>query len=293
MEFLLKKGRVMAITKEKAEKRWVDAAFWDEIQNMMEQDRMHFSRAEVMTDAVIGEIVWHPEDGHDRQQISIVFYLDKEELVLVGEKSPKDHWENQIQSLIGGEDDLSPTRFFIRLLDELLKDDIKHLQRIEATCFRLEEEINKGGEIDPAALLARYRKLLLTKSFQYQQMMDMSDTLAENINDFFEDKEARCFLTFGKKVERLHGRTQMLREYMIQISELQQQRLDEEQNRTMRILTMVTTIFAPLTLVAGWYGMNFVHMPELKSTYGYLVVIIVCAVIIAGEIYYFKRKKLL
>lgn len=292
MEFLLKQGRVLAISQEMAQKRWLNATFWGELEYMLQEDRMHFSKAEVMTDAVIGEVVWYPKDNYEGEQINIVYYLDEEELVLIGEKAPRDHWEKQIQSLITGEEDLSPTRFFIRLLDELLKDDIRHLQWVETKCFRLEEEINRGKEVDATNLLARHRKLLLTKSFQYQQLMDMSDSLAENINDFFSEKEVTCFLTFGKKIERLHGRTQMLREYMIQISELQQQLLDEEQNRIMRILTIVTTLFAPLTLIAGWYGMNFEHMPELQSTYGYLIVAIVCVSIIVVELIYFKRRKL-
>lgn len=91
--------------------------------------------------------------------------------------------------------------------------------------------------------MAKYRKILLNKSFQYQQMMDMSDTLVENVNDFFDEKEVICFQTYGQKVERLYNRSKMLREYMLQIRELQQQRLDEEQNRIMRILTIVTAIF--------------------------------------------------
>ena len=41
-------------------------------------------------------------------------------------------------------------------------------------------------------------------------------------------------------------------------------------NRIMTVLTIVTVIFMPLTLIAGWYGMNFVYMPELKWRYGYL-----------------------
>ena len=177
--------------------------------------------------------------------------------------------------------------------DELLKDDIKHLQRIEAGCFQMEEEIQSGEKTDPTGLMAKYRKILLNKSFQYQQMMDMSDTLVENVNDFFDEKEVICFQTYGQKVERLYNRSKMLREYMLQIRELQQQRLDEEQNRIMRTLTIVTAIFSPLTLVAGWYGMNFVGMPELKSHYGYPVVAIVCGIIILLEFIYFKHKKML
>lgn len=44
-------------------------------------------------------------------------------------------------------------------------------------------------------------------------------------------------------------------------------------NITMRVLTVITAIFVPLTFIAGIYGMNFVHMPELEHCYGYFVVL--------------------
>jgi magnesium transporter len=59
----------------------------------------------------------------------------------------------------------------------------------------------------------------------------------------------------------------------------------------MMVLTVVTTIFMPLTLIAGWYGMNFRYMPELESVFGYPVVIIVSILIAAAGIIYFKFKK--
>ena len=46
----------------------------------------------------------------------------------------------------------------------------------------------------------------------------------------------------------------------------------------------------PLTLIVGWYGMNFVFMPETQWKYGYPAVIAVSAVVILLEIWYFKRK---
>jgi magnesium transporter len=56
----------------------------------------------------------------------------------------------------------------------------------------------------------------------------------------------------------------------------------------MTILTVVTTIFMPLTLITGWYGMNFTHMPELDSPYGYPLVIASALVIAISSLLYFK-----
>ena len=59
----------------------------------------------------------------------------------------------------------------------------------------------------------------------------------------------------------------------------------------MTVLTVVTTIFMPLTLIVGWYGMNFKYMPELDWVWGYPIVIAVSVLIVIGSLIFFKRKK--
>ena len=58
----------------------------------------------------------------------------------------------------------------------------------------------------------------------------------------------------------------------------------------MKILTIVTTIFLLLSLVAGWYGMNFVNMPELTWTYGYPAVIAVSVLVVLICLWIMKKK---
>ncbi|MEX2031277.1 MAG: CorA family divalent cation transporter, partial [Dehalococcoidia bacterium] len=61
--------------------------------------------------------------------------------------------------------------------------------------------------------------------------------------------------------------------------------LSIKQNETMRVLAIVASIFLPLTLLAGIYGMNFKNMPELDTQYGYFVVLGVIIVVVAGGTY--------
>lgn len=61
-------------------------------------------------------------------------------------------------------------------------------------------------------------------------------------------------------------------------------------NDVMRVLTVIATIFMPLTFVVGVYGMNFRHMPELEWRYGYPAVLIVCAMIALMMLFWFRRK---
>jgi len=62
-------------------------------------------------------------------------------------------------------------------------------------------------------------------------------------------------------------------------------------NEVMKVLTIIATIFIPLTFVAGIYGMNFTFMPELKWHWGYPAVLLVMVGVFVTMILYFKRKK--
>ena len=67
--------------------------------------------------------------------------------------------------------------------------------------------------------------------------------------------------------------------------------VSNKMNEVMKILTIITTIFVPVTFIAGVYGMNFDFMPELHSKWGYPAVWLVMLLIIALLVTYFKRKK--
>jgi len=62
-------------------------------------------------------------------------------------------------------------------------------------------------------------------------------------------------------------------------------------NEIMKVLTIIATIFIPLTWMAGIYGMNFEHMPELRMRFGYPLVMLFMGVIAILMLVYFKRKK--
>jgi magnesium transporter len=62
-------------------------------------------------------------------------------------------------------------------------------------------------------------------------------------------------------------------------------------NEVMKVLTIITTIFIPLSFIAGIYGMNFKFMPEIEWKYGYPVILAVMLFIGLTMVIYFKRKK--
>ena len=111
--------------------------------------------------------------------------------------------------------------------------------------------------------------------------------IKEKQNDFANCGDG----TMTDDVIRLREESQLLREYCTQIQSLFQSEIDIRQNRIMQILTIVTTIFLPLTLLAGWYGMNFSGMPELHWKYGYPAIILVSVAVVVLSLWVCKKKK--
>ena len=66
---------------------------------------------------------------------------------------------------------------------------------------------------------------------------------------------------------------------------------DYEANQGIKTLTALTAITLPVTIISTWYGMNFTHMPELRSEYGYLICFVVTVLLTAGVWWWCKKKK--
>ena len=119
----------------------------------------------------------------------------------------------------------------------------------------------------------------------------MADLIADNENKVMSREEARTFGHITTHANHLSDRADMLREYSLQLYELHQTQIDLKQNSTMQILTIVTVMFAPLTLVTGWFGMNLTVLPGLDWPYMAATIITLALVMIVVMVLFFKRKR--
>ena len=95
----------------------------------------------------------------------------------------------------------------------------------------------------------------------------------------------------GRRTGRYLQKVCALQELVAQLREAYQSQLAIQQNDLMRVFTIVTVLFLPLTLITGWFGMNFVNMPELRSEWGYPVIIAASILLVAGLLWFFRHKK--
>ncbi len=80
------------------------------------------------------------------------------------------------------------------------------------------------------------------------------------------------------------------RDMLTSLQELYLSEISFKMNQVMQVLTLITTIFVPLSFLAGLYGMNFEYIPELKFKYGYFVLLSVMFCMVVGLLIYFKKK---
>lgn len=182
-------------------------------------------------------------------------------------------------------------RFLYDFLEMIIAEDRLLLESYEKELNKVEAQILQGdGEMSTSSV-NEIRGNLLGLSFHYEQLLDVGQVLEENENQFFSDENTRFFKLFTGRMARRQEMVSSLRDYTVQVRDLYQTRLDVRQNRIMTILTIVTTIFMPLTLIVGWYGMNFQYMPELDEPYAYPIVIIVCLSLVVFSLLFCRKKK--
>lgn len=187
---------------------------------------------------------------------------------------------------------ISLGKLIYSFFDGFIKKDNKIIKNAEFEINQLEKLVleDKANE-NFNFLLLRMKKELLIFRNHYEQVIDISETLFDNENEIFEDDELKYILNFKEKIKRIKEDIDSLKSSIIHLQEAYSAYLDLKLNQTMKIFTVVTTIFFPLTLIVGWYGMNFTTMPEFAWKYGYLFVIILSVAVVTILTIIVKKRK--
>lgn len=185
--------------------------------------------------------------------------------------------------------DVVPERCLYLFFNDLIKDDIDFIEALEEQITDTEDELLTSHS-DYAREIIKFRRLLLKLKRYYEQLNQIFEDFTENENKIIAQEYSRYFRILDNKIDRLYSHVLNLRDYVTQVREAYQAQIDIQQNNLMKVFTVVTAVFLPLTLIAGWYGMNL-QMPEYGWEYGYQSVILLSILIVAGCVLYFKHKK--
>lgn len=184
-----------------------------------------------------------------------------------------------------------PDEFLYHLVDQIVDRYFDVIEKIEDLIEDLEEQIlmntrksQLGQIIGLRSEILYARKMLLPQrdlieALHRKELPLIHPSMQKYFGDIWEDsaKVVESFETF--------------RELIANLREAYQSSLAGRANDIMRVFTALTTIFMPLTIVTGIYGMNFENMPELHSRYGYYIVLGVMAMIGVTMYVIFKKKE--
>lgn len=223
-----------------------------------------------------------------KESVNLMIYLDASRLLFVTDHAALQQSLSHMLFSAPLPDTLSALLY--RFFDALSRDDFEAHRRIESELEALEESLLEDRQKNITRQIAAYRRLLLTHKRYYEQLLDLMEDLEENQNNLIDHKTLRSFHLLTGRISRLYQNTVNLRDYVTQVREAYQAQTDIQLNRLMKLFTVLTAIFSPLTLLVGWYGMNF-PMPEFRWAFGYPFVILLSVIIVGFCIVIFKKKR--
>ncbi|MBU0278506.1 MULTISPECIES: magnesium/cobalt transporter CorA [unclassified Gemella] len=186
--------------------------------------------------------------------------------------------------------DYTPLHIMHMLISEIVEGYSPLISKIENRLDELEESDahTKGSKIMNEVfdlrsdLLKLRRGLLPMRELIHRFLVSRRVEMTENDRKYFHD-------IYDELVQQTEI-VEASRELASDIRENYMTYNSFRSNNIMMTLTVISTIFLPLTFLAGVYGMNFTNMPELNTKYGYYILWLIMFIIAGGMLWYFKRK---
>lgn len=174
----------------------------------------------------------------------------------------------------------------------LIADSNAILAEYETQITEVEKKLlDQGAVSNLNKQIFKMKNDLTIRRSYFEEFINIGETLLANENGLLGEENLRYLKIFTDKVQRLSTNTALLCENLVHLREAYQSAMDYSLNKTIKIFTVVTTIFLPLSLIVGWYGMNF-PMPEFGWSFGYPAVVILCVAVVIFCLWFFKKKKL-
>ena len=276
---------VMIVSQDILEEQDWAARYFEQKRNHRSLQEIRYCKLEIHEDAILGTMRIPNKEDYD-QHIRFALYMTENRLVFIDDSK---FVQTILERIYLGrfQCEIALSMILEEFLLQIVEGDQHFLASLEKKIETLEEEIISQEDKDYHLEVLTLKKEISRMNRYYHQLFDMVDDL----QSYSQDNHPLTYHIFENKINRLLQETIDLREYVMQVQDVYMSEIGIRQNNVMKMLTVVTTIFLPLTLLVGWYGMNFANMPELSWKYGYLGVALISIVIIVLTLWIMRRKK--
>lgn len=181
------------------------------------------------------------------------------------------------------------------LLDALIDGYFPTLEQLGERIEALEEEVVLNPRPDLVHRIHATKRELLAVRRAIWPARDAINTLLRDPNPLIRDETRLYLRDCHDHVIQVIDMMETYRELGSDLMDIYLSSLSNRLNAVMKVLTIIATIFMPLSFIASLYGMNFdtshpLNMPELRSPYGYVAVWGVMLATVAGMLYYFRKQ---
>jgi magnesium transporter len=235
----------------------------------------------------------HRIDGTGIHYEQISFVLGKNYLVTFQEKEGDmfDGFRERIRLDLGRVRKRQADYLLYRLIDIIVENYYNVLDKVGDLVEDIEETVY---ETPTNQTFHRIQKLKKELIFLRKALYPLRDALGKIIKDeleFIHEENLRFYSDVYDHVVHLIDSVDTYRDLTAGLMDAHINAMNTRMNEVMRVLTVISTIFMPLTFIVGVYGMNFHNMPELSWHWGYYGVWGIMAVLVIGMLSFFRYKK--
>lgn len=177
------------------------------------------------------------------------------------------------------------------ILDALAESYFDILETLKEQIDSLEDRVMEKTDQDHLLEIRRIKKELMKISKYIWPLRDVASLLGREAMELIRPATEPYLRDVYNRIVQAIDTTEICRDLLSGLADLHLSNTSNRLNEIMKVLTVISTIFIPLTFIAGIYGMNFAYMPELKLPWGYAATWGVMLAIAGCMIYYFKKKK--
>lgn len=239
-----------------------------------------------------------PKDDYESVSVEQISFLMKDNLLVTFQEKKSDFF-TQIRENIKKHSGMVRKKKSDYLLYLLLESVMENFFiTIEFYEDRIEDLLIESKSSDNPEVLIRIEKNREQLNFLKRSILPLRDTLfilkSEKDDDdynFIDNSNYSFFARLHQKTIEILEQIEYDMNTLDSASSFYFSSQSHRMNQIMKILTIVSVIFMPLTFIVGVYGMNFENMPELKMQYGYFEVLAVMFLLVVLMVFYFKKKK--
>ena len=178
-----------------------------------------------------------------------------------------------------------------RLLDIIVDNYFFIVENANDLILDLEEDVINNNEEEHRTEILRLKRQLINFKKMVYPLRERLSYFTKDANDYISEYSVRYFADVHENVGQIIDAIESEREMLNSVMDLYQTGVSNRMNHVMQFLTIMSSVFIPLTFIAGLYGMNFRNMPELENDNGYYITLGVMGFIMIVLVIYFKRKK--